>query len=185
MFNPTQDNIALNQLHSIVTDRFDENVNLGTRFSGFQRALQKFGFASAILSLIGMSKYHCITKEKYEELYKTNEDSEKRMVLSVGEDLETFIEKIKNGEINKYTILDKTGNTSLTGDVSDTFLLCLLDKDERKKLAQKDKAYMTTYVNHLLGRDVDVPEDEWKASDSKMKFAKFECRRWTYFIDSN
>ena len=122
-----------------------------------------------------MSKNNCITREKYEESYKTNEDSEKRMDLSVGEDLESFIEKIKNGKINKNTIRD--------GDRSRTFLLCLLDNDERKKLEQKDYDFMKTFYEHGL-RGADVPEAEWKASESNMKFAKSYCRRATYFIDA-
>ena len=122
-----------------------------------------------------MSKNNCITREKYEESYKTNEDSEKRMDLSVGEDLESFIEKIKNGKINKNTIRD--------GDRSRTFLLCLLDNDERKKLEQKDYDFMKTFYEHGL-RGADVPEAEWKASESNMKFAKSYCGRETFFIDS-
>ena len=37
-------------------------------------------------------------------MYKTEKESETRMDLSVGEDLETFIQRIKNGEINKDNI---------------------------------------------------------------------------------
>ena len=58
-------------------------------------------------------------------MYKTNEETEERMDLSVGEDLETFIGRIKNGEINKDTIPEY-------GEHTVTFLLCLLDKEERK-----------------------------------------------------
>ena len=37
-------------------------------------------------------------------MYQTKEESETRIDLSNGENLETFIERIKNGEINKDTI---------------------------------------------------------------------------------
>ena len=47
--------------------------------------------------MVFMHKEKCITKEKFEEMYKTKTESETRMDLSVGEDLETFIERIKNG----------------------------------------------------------------------------------------
>ena len=137
-----------------------------------------FGCTSAILSLIKMRKHKCITKEEYEELYKTNEETEERMDLSVGEDLETFIGRIKNGEINKYTI-PKTGEEELT------FLLCLLDKEERKKLEQKDEDFMETFWWHVdFRREADVPEAEWKASESNMKFARSGCSRKTYFIEA-
>ena len=107
-------------------------------------------------------------------MYKTNDESEKRMDLSVGEDLETFIGRIKNGEINKDTI-------PKDGEYKELFLLCLLDKEERKKLEQKDYDFMETFWD---GRGADVPEAEWKASESNMKFAKSECWRRTYFIDA-
>ena len=73
-----------------------------------------------------MHRLNCITKEKFEEMYKTEEESETRMDFSVGEDLETFIERIKHGEINKDTIPER-------GDRKESFLLCLLDEKERKK----------------------------------------------------
>ena len=123
-----------------------------------------------------MTKENCITKEKYEEMYKTNEESEKRMDLSVGEDLETFIGRIKNGEINKDTIPED-------GEYKKLFLLCLLDKEERKKLEQKDEDLMKTFYYNWCGK-ADVPEAEWKASESNMKFARSECWRWTDFIDA-
>ena len=124
-----------------------------------------------------MTKFNCVTKEKYEKMYKTNEESEKRMDLSVGEDLETFIGRIKNGEINKDTI-------SKDGEEKNLFLLCLLDKEERKKLEQKDYDFMETFLEHYLRREADVPEAEWKASESNMKFARSNCWRYTYFIDA-
>ena len=135
-----------------------------------------FGCSPAILSLIYMYKNNCITKEEYEERYKTNEETEERMDLSVGEDLETFIGRIKNGEINKDTIPED-------GEWSDTFLLCLLDKEERKKLERKEKDFMATFYWHKDGK-ADVPEAEWIASESNMKFARSVCRRRTYFIEA-
>ena len=128
-----------------------------------------------------MYKHNCITKEKYDEMYQTNEESEQRLDLSVGEDLESFIEKIKNGEIN--TISER-------GDLNETFLLCLLDKEERRKLEQKQYHFMGTFFapsvkNYYIGREVDVPEEEFKASESNMKFAKSKCTRWTCFIDAS
>ena len=122
-----------------------------------------------------MYKEKCITKEKFEEKYKTEEKNERRIDLSVGEDLETFIERIKNGEINKDTIPEH-------GDRKYLFLLCLLDKEERKKLDQKDEDFMKKFT---WGKDADVPEAEWNASESNLKFSKSECYRRTHFIDAS
>jgi len=80
LFHPTQDNIVLNQMHFIVPDHIDTNYAK----NGIKKALnffnlKKFGCTSAILSKIYLTKYKCITKEKYEEMYKTNEKNDKRM----------------------------------------------------------------------------------------------------------
>ena len=142
---------------------------------GIKKALKKFGCTSAILSLVYMRKYNCITKEKFEEMYKTKEESETRMDLSVGEDLETFIERIKNGEINKNT----------TPEVKNSFLLRLLDEEERKKLEHKDEDFLRTFTWNGTGIGADVPEAEWNASESNLKFSKSDCYRGTHFIDTS
>ena len=174
LFHPIQDNIVLNELHFIlpyysVASSYDVH-------KGIKKALKKFNCKSAILSLISMNKSYCITMEKYDKMYKTNEESDKRKDLSVGEDLETFIGRIKNGEINKETI-------PKFGEWEKMFLLCLLDKEERKKLEQKDDDFMKTFFFGDVGK-ADVPEAEWKASESNMKFAQSWCFRRTYLIDA-
>ena len=122
-----------------------------------------------------MHKDNCITKEKFEEMYKTKEESETRIDLSVGEDSETFIERIKNGEINKNAIPED-------GDYKNSFLLCLLDKEDRKKLEQKDEDFMRTFY---WDREADVTEAEWNASESNLKFSKSFCSRRTRFFDAS
>ena len=122
-----------------------------------------------------MRKTNCITKEKFEEMYKTKEENETRMDLSVGEDLETFIERIKNRKIYKDTIPE-------FGNYKGSFLLCLLDKEERKKLERKDEDFMKTF---FWGIEADVPEAEWNASESNLKFSESVCSRRSYFIDTS
>ena len=96
------------------------------------------------------------------------------MDLSVGEDLETFIERIKNGKNNKDTIPEG-------GENKWSFLLCLLDKEERKKLEQKDEDFMETFCYEKA----DVAEAEWNASESNLKFSKSVCYGETHFIDAS
>ena len=110
-------------------------------------------------------------------MYKTKEENETRMDLSVGEDLETFIERIKNGEINKDTIPER-------GERKGSFLLCLLDKEERKKLEQKNEAFLQTFNLHDIGK-ADVREKDWKLSESNSKFSRSNCRRLTFFIEAS
>ena len=164
-------------MHFIVPrSHYDFHVNEAK--TGIRKALKNFGCTSAVLSMISMDRENCITKENYDELYQINEESEERIDVSVGEDLKTFIERIKNGEINKDTIPED-------GETKKTFLLCLLDEEERKKLERKDYDFMETFWEHYYGREADVPEAEWKASESNMKFAKSYCERYTYFIDAS
>ena len=108
-------------------------------------------------------------------MYKTEEESETRMDLSVGEELETFIERIKIGEFDEDTI------PRFRRELKYSFLLCLLNKEERKKLEQKDKNFMKSFFD---GREADVPEAEWNASESNLKFSKTVCHRITYFLDA-
>ena len=162
----------MNQLHFIVTEFVDYYA-----LEGIEKALKEFGCTPAILSMVDMHKEVCITKEKFEEMYKTEEESETRMDLSVGEDLETLIERIKNGEINKDTIPED-------GEEKYSFLLCLLDKEERKKLEQKDFDCMETFFWNKDG-EADIPEAEWNASESNLKFSESFFSRATYFIDAS
>ena len=179
LFHPTQDNIILNQLHFIISSV----INTTEVKKGLQKALKKYDCKSAIVSRIDMSKQNCITKEKYLEMYKTNEDSEKRKDLSVGEDLETFIGNIKSGKLKKDTI-PEDGDYKLV--YNESFLLCLLDEEESNKLEQEDEDFMETFHDFIDPdyRSPDVPAAEWAASESSLKFARSECWRATYFIDA-
>ena len=154
----------------ITTGHFLEDNARG----GITKALHEFGCTSAILTVVHMDKHYCITKEKFEEMYQTKEESETSMDFSAGEDLETFIERIKNGKINKDTIPER-------GDYKVSFLLCLLDKEERKKLERQDEDFMDTFRLEKA----DVSEAEWSASESNLKFSKSRCFRKTYFIDAS
>ena len=104
-------------------------------------------------------------------MYKTNQESEERIDLSAGDDLETLIGSIKSGVIEKELF-------SGGEDYKHTFLLCLLDEKERQKLKSKDEDFMHTF----LFQNPDVPDAKWKLSKSKLKYARSYCSRQTYFI---
>ena len=55
---------------------------------------------------------------------------------------------------------------------------CIIDTEERRKLEEKNEDFMRTFEK----AEPDVPEAEWKESESNMKFAKFSCSRKTYFV---
>ena len=117
-FHPTEDNIVLHQIHFIYCDNVTKTVEVKAE-RAIRKALKRFGYTSALLSKLSMLKYGCITKEKYEEMYKVNEQIEEREDLSVGEDLESFIGDIKDGKMNRETI-------PVNEDINYTFLICLL-----------------------------------------------------------
>ena len=103
-----------------------------------KEALKKYGFESAMLSFIELIKYHCITKETCDKFHgisndegenKTREEKRKGQLIwatitkeSVGDNIETFIKRIKNGELTKATITEYGEQTE------HVHLLCLLDK---------------------------------------------------------
>ena len=88
-----------------------------------------------------VSKENRITKQKFEEMYKTKENAT-RMDLSVGEDLETYIERIKNGKINKDTI-------SKRGERKKSFLLCLLDEEEADSNLKFSESGCSRYTYYI------------------------------------
>ena len=131
-------------------------------------------------SRIYMWKEKCITKEEFDIKYgitndtEAQDDTEERDDLSVGEDLETFIEQIKNGDISKEP-------TFRLEEGKDTFLLCLLDKKERRKLFNKDQDFLRTFEEPRP----DVPDEEWKKSKYKhLKFSQSIAFRKTFFVDA-
>ena len=76
-----------------------------------EKILKQFDCTPAIISLVDMHKRFCVTKEEFEKMYKTNEKSQEREDLSIGEDLETFIENIKNGKMNKGRVHQKPNSS--------------------------------------------------------------------------
>ena len=85
--------------------------------------------------------------------YNMIDDTESQTIL---------LKKIKNREINKDRIPEDK-------DCKRSFLLCLLDKKERKMLEQKDEDFMETFRS---GEQADVPEAEWNSSESNLKFSR-------------
>lgn len=215
--------IFKNQLHIISAVALNGGHSVK---NNIKQAMKRFGYKSAMFSMIWMYKEHCITKEnfdieygitkteeeKFEESYDYSEgddllcllDEDDRRKLdrlvelkhikltkslidqeifieyndySVGEDLEKFIRRIKNEEITTQTIPED-------GEFNNSHLLCLLDKDERRKLDTKDQDFLKTFLHTKYGNDADVPEDQWQQTEFKhLKFSKSWAGRRTIFID--
>ena len=170
--------IFTNQLHIVWAD-FTFALERTNIKRYIEQAMKRFGYKSVMFSKIWMSKEKCITKEKFDMEYEITNDEEKnkreRDDYSVGEDLDTLLRKIKNGEVTKETIPED-------GEVKWSHLLCLLDKEERRSLDSKDKNFLETFLH---GNYADVPDVEWKQTEFKhLKFSRSLAGRQTHFIDT-
>ena len=137
--------------------------------------MRSYGLKNVTITFVAAEKSHCITKEQFETDYKINVDTDQREDLSIGEDLESLIGRIKSGQICKNANLD-----SSLDEYKESFNLCLLTPDENAKL-KTDKMYINTYSQD----DPDIPEAIMNMCDSKKKFSKTYCWRKTYFLRIN
>lgn len=65
-----------------------------------------YGCESAMATLLSMSKVNCVTKERF-DVYHGKIKKDGSGDSSVGDDLETFIRKIKRGELVKKDIAER------------------------------------------------------------------------------
>ena len=140
-----------------------------------------------------MIRHNCITKEKYDLLHGVPSDKDglkeqeiKKRFRSdtVGDDLERFIEKIKNEQLTRATITDYGEESEMV------LLLCLMNKEERRKMETNDKNYMKTFWASCIFHGIekwpyenlaDVPKYE-KTVYKYLKYSKSVASRKTYII---
>ena len=174
--------LSPNQLHFLYFNSDDNRIKNRepNRVKNlFREAMKRYGYESAMVSMIEMFKRNCITKEKFDLEYEIKNDendinNEERDDLSVGEDLESLYSRIKNGEMTEERF---------SGDGEHKFskLLCLLNEDERRKLERKDKDFLRTFAYNYFA---DVQPNEWKNTEFEhLKFSKSLADRRTAFID--
>ena len=173
------DKIFANQLHMIWAGSW---WSLDATLDNMKHAMKSYGYESAMFSKIFMTKENCITKEQFDIEYgitnygeANTTDKEERVDLSLGEDLETLIRRIKNREIT----IEKNPYGQKT---IQTHLLCLLDKEKRRIFDKKDENFLKTFLDMGMA---DVDEEEWKKSEYKhMKFSRSLARRQTVFVET-
>ena len=179
--NRRLDGMLINPLHVILGSKngYGDYIDELSRIF-----IQRFGYKSAMVSVLEMVKHDCITKERFDLEYGIANEDEGEIIdnpdrddFSVGEDLETFIGRIKDGEI-------------IEADYKESYLFRLLDRVERRKLDIKDAAFYHTFSGcHMFGsfyttlENVDVPEAEWQKTEFKhLKFSRSKSSRVTYLI---
>ena len=152
IFIPTKDKINSLQIHFIVACYFAERKKV------------KHYVERAIRSC-----------ENFLNDYQSNKEVETRDDLSVGEDLETYIQRVVNGEITREMIPKH-------GELKGNFLICLLDKKERWKLDRKNEKFLISFWDNESG-EADIPLEEWNKSKSNLKFSSSVSWRATYLIE--
>ena len=133
-----------------------------------------------MITFLWRMRYICKAKEDYVETYNspyhvntqfgtigTNEEKD-----SIGNDLENFIEDLKN---NKYCF-ENAGLYSM--ETNHCFHFAMLTDQEEKEIQNPDSDFLMTF-NHS---DPDVPKTQMAKSDSKHKYARSFCIRATYVI---
>ena len=175
-----RDKTDKNTVHFIWTGQFYGcNVILKTIYD----KMATFGLKRGVVSFLHKQPYHCVTKEKYEELYKFGGHIDRwKMKMSFGDDLEDFLERIKNNEIHDHEV-------GQTDHWINTYHLSLLSPEEERKLATNDVDYRNTFFfshpDHRHPGHPDVPKEEMIKSKSKSKYSFSLCGRKTYIISSN
>lgn len=163
-----------NQLHIIMAIQYSDSLQI--LLMNVKRVLKRFGCKSAMLSIITMWKNNCITKEELVIEYGITDgveeqniaNQEERYDLSVGDDLETLIKRIKNANVSN--------------EQKGSFLFCLLNSEELKKLERKDQHFLDTFECKKVAED---HEEKTKESEYKhVIFSKSWADRVTFFTDT-
>ena len=129
-----------------------------------QDRCSSFGLSFGLISFVDMQKINCVTKEAVEKHYQG------RGILpaiSVGEDLESFIQRIRLGECIRF---ETDSNTS--------FQFNLLSDFEEQKLENEDQKFLQSF--QLASPDISAAD--MLVSKSKLKFAKFLYSRTTHLL---
>ena len=151
--------------------------------------MAKLGLKKGMVTFLQRQRYHCVTKETYEQLYtqggilrhervgKRGLSSQvtdllgRKVELSFGDDLEDFLNRIKNNQASVHELGPE-------GEWINTFHLSLLSPEKKRKLANNDQGYFASFHNGYP----DVPEKEMIKSESKSKYEFSVCRRVTCII---
>ena len=133
--------------------------------SYIQKSVTKYKMESLMVTFIQTTRYRLITKERMENLCKGKEERKE----SVNDDLESFIQDLQLGE-------EPNGC-----DSTYVYFLPKLTKEEFQLAERKDSSYLQLF----LKSDPDVDEAEMKLSESKSKFAYWNCLRKTFTIENS
>ena len=145
----------------------------------FKMEMKKQGIKQSMITFLHRQRWNCVTNEKNKQIYIEGGKAIGRDYLekSIGDDLEDFLERIKNKKVQK----EETGPY---GDGVFTFHLAMLTPNEKRKLEIQDQQYKRTFWDGFVSGNPDVPKFEMDKSDSTSKYALSTCTRNTFIISS-
>ena len=118
---------------------------------------------NSICSLIASERYNVVTKEEMLNYYKGKYRERQNWKKSVNDDLESYLENMKTGELYRE-------------DARFTFFLSKLTERELKLLEDKNHEFLAMFDAE---EDPDVPKLEMAKSESSSKFAYIQGYRST------
>ena len=191
-------------LHVVITRYEDFSLQSTKSYEKFQyyipfrSAMMKNGIKLALFTFVALCKSHFLTHDEvdgdyllqkphsfleYDSSISTKnvstdneaEETNQRINLSIGEDLESFLERIRNGVslIPEYD------------EYKESFDICLLRPEEIIKLEQKDKSFMNTFINWGEKVTIQSKAERLDRKKSEKRFSKKLCWRKTLFITTS
>ena len=122
-----------------------------------------------MVTMINMERLRLITKEKMVDGYKGKFENEKgHYKESVHDDLDSFFQKLQNGQLEEEIVV--------------TNYFPMLTKEELKLVEQRNQDHLESYSWHYLGRNPDIDKEEMDKSESKSKFVRGACDRYTFML---
>ena len=124
-------------------------------------------------------RHQCKPKEDYVETYDTQNHINTKYPIetdkekgSIGNDLENFIEDLKN---NQYSF-ENAGLDSM--ETNHSFHFAMLTDQQEKDIQNPDSDFLHTFFDAYP----DVSKTEMAKSESKHKYVRSHCVRATYII---
>ena len=122
---------------------------------------------SIMVTLLRLGRIHVITKETMIDFYKGKMSDDKGDKESANEDLESFLNRLRTEEHVKE-------------EECVSYFLPKLSEHEVNLLEKSDEKYLKTFGWYYKGEDPDVDDDEMSKSESKSKFIRSLCVRYTF-----
>ena len=133
------------------------------------RKMRKYGIQSSILTVLWMTRWNLVTKEKVKKAAegKLKDDEDwKHYKGSINDDLERFFINLQDeNEIKEEGV--------------SSFFAPKLTNEEMKLVQERNQEHLNTYSRHIAGLNPDVDVEEMKQSNSKSKFVHGGCVRCT------